>query len=82
MKCYVIHLQGVYGVPESVPSSYVNDGICDCCDGSDEWAKISLPIRLEGWYSNKTASLYGMHFLFFHFITRFVFASHRFSIAH
>ena len=20
-----------------VPSSHVNDGICDCCDGSDEW---------------------------------------------
>ena len=21
-----------------MPSSRVNDGICDCCDGSDEWA--------------------------------------------
>ncbi|XP_029734155.2 uncharacterized protein LOC115254235 isoform X3 [Aedes albopictus] len=23
----------------SVPSSWVNDGICDCCDGSDEWLR-------------------------------------------
>lgn len=21
----------------SIPSSRINDGICDCCDGSDEW---------------------------------------------
>ncbi|XP_057309792.1 uncharacterized protein LOC130647823 isoform X1 [Hydractinia symbiolongicarpus] len=28
--------------PENVelPSSYVNDGICDCCDGSDEWKQF------------------------------------------
>ena len=24
-----------------MPSSRVNDGICDCCDGSDEWAEVS-----------------------------------------
>jgi len=24
-------------------SSRVNDGICDCCDGSDEWQQIHLP---------------------------------------
>ena len=24
-----------------LPSSRVNDGICDCCDGSDEWAQAS-----------------------------------------
>lgn len=35
------------GFPEFVLSSRVNDGICDCCDGSDEWAQIHLPIRLE-----------------------------------
>ena len=23
--------------PKLLPSSRVNDGICDCCDGSDEW---------------------------------------------
>jgi hypothetical protein len=37
-------------ISEFVPSSNVNDGVCDCCDGSDEWAKIRLPFRLEGWY--------------------------------
>jgi protein kinase C substrate 80K-H len=29
--------------PEYVPSSHVNDGVCDyerCCDGSDEWAHV------------------------------------------
>lgn len=24
-------------VPNTIPSSRVNDGICDCCDGSDEY---------------------------------------------
>lgn len=23
--------------PEVIPSAWVNDGVCDCCDGSDEW---------------------------------------------
>lgn len=22
---------------DNIPASMVNDGICDCCDGSDEW---------------------------------------------
>ncbi|XP_023726072.1 glucosidase 2 subunit beta [Cryptotermes secundus] len=35
------------GFSEFVPSSQVNDGVCDCCDGSDEWAKIRHPFRLE-----------------------------------
>lgn len=39
-------------VSEFVLSSRVNDGICDCCDGSDEWAEIRLPIRLAGLYFN------------------------------
>ncbi|XP_058443213.1 uncharacterized protein LOC131425388 isoform X2 [Malaya genurostris] len=30
------HLTGRGGYT-SVPSSWVNDGVCDCCDGSDEW---------------------------------------------
>ncbi|XP_077289239.1 glucosidase 2 subunit beta [Arctopsyche grandis] len=30
------HLTG-RGTPHLVPSSRVNDGICDCCDGTDEW---------------------------------------------
>jgi len=28
--------------PRNIPSSRVNDGICDCCDGSDEWKNESL----------------------------------------
>lgn len=30
------HLTG-RGRDIPIPSSRVNDGICDCCDGSDEW---------------------------------------------
>lgn len=45
---YFIYLQGVCIVSEFVPSSRVNDGICDCCDGSDEWAQVRLPTRLDG----------------------------------
>lgn len=29
----------------SVPSSWVNDGVCDCCDGSDEWLRSELNCR-------------------------------------
>ena len=29
--------------PRWLTSSRVNDGICDCCDGSDEWLQIKLP---------------------------------------
>lgn len=25
------------GVAQYIPSALVNDGVCDCCDGSDEW---------------------------------------------
>jgi hypothetical protein len=50
-------------VSEFVLSSRVNDGICDCCDGSDEWAQIHLPIRLEGWYFNKHLRICDMHLL-------------------
>ncbi|CAG7838443.1 unnamed protein product [Allacma fusca] len=28
--------------PEYIPSSRVNDGICDCCDGSDEYESLFL----------------------------------------
>ena len=30
-----------------VHSSKVNDGICDCCDGSDEWAEQPVPSPME-----------------------------------
>jgi len=29
--------------PRWLTSGRVNDGICDCCDGSDEWKNIQLP---------------------------------------
>lgn len=38
-----------------VTSSKVNDGICDCCDGSDEWFGALVPdfMRIEGkWHIN------------------------------
>ncbi|XP_067619130.1 uncharacterized protein [Eurosta solidaginis] len=38
------HITG-RGVDFFVPSSRVNDGICDCCDGSDEWLTISCTNR-------------------------------------
>lgn len=25
-----------------LPSSRINDGICDCCDGSDEWKELTV----------------------------------------
>ena len=37
--------------PSVIPSSWVNDGLCDCCDGSDEWHQkkldIILPMKLQ-----------------------------------
>ncbi|XP_054725474.1 uncharacterized protein LOC129235560 [Anastrepha obliqua] len=38
------HITG-RGVDIYVPSSRVNDGICDCCDGSDEWLTIKCKNR-------------------------------------
>ncbi|XP_014214706.1 glucosidase 2 subunit beta [Copidosoma floridanum] len=29
--------------PYKVPSYQVNDGVCDCCDGSDEWMEVFVP---------------------------------------
>jgi len=37
---------------KSVSSSRVNDGICDCCDGSDEWAGVVLTNRLSDEIQN------------------------------
>mmetsp|Transcript_5898 Transcript_5898/g.10869 ORF Transcript_5898/g.10869 Transcript_5898/m.10869 type:complete len:920 (-) Transcript_5898:113-2872(-) len=28
-------------IPQFIPSAAVNDGVCDCCDGSDEWSARS-----------------------------------------
>ena len=33
-----------------LPASRVNDGICDCCDGSDEWRNVTIidDIKFKG----------------------------------
>ncbi|XP_066992798.2 uncharacterized protein [Anabrus simplex] len=36
-----------------LPSNRVNDGICDCCDGSDEWAQIFPVHRLDEIWQKK-----------------------------
>lgn len=37
--------------PHFIPSAWVNDGVCDCCDGSDEWQKKTiqsfLPLEMQ-----------------------------------
>lgn len=37
-------------VPIKIPSYKVNDGYCDCCDGSDEWAEVKLSRLNNGNY--------------------------------
>ncbi|KAK7074528.1 hypothetical protein SK128_015001 [Halocaridina rubra] len=41
----------VNGFPSTIPSGWVNDGVCDCCDGSDEWQKkvvdTLVPLELQ-----------------------------------
>lgn len=34
------HLTG-RGRDISIPSGHINDGYCDCCDGSDEWLELT-----------------------------------------
>lgn len=35
-------------LPGRIPSYKVNDGYCDCCDGSDEWAETPIIHKLVG----------------------------------
>lgn len=35
-----------------VPSYKINDGFCDCCDGSDEWADVPVLYKLSGNFLN------------------------------
>lgn len=45
-------------------SSYkVNDGVCDCCDGSDEWSEITL-------FDTSASMSYFLHFNCFFFYIR------------
>lgn len=30
-----------------IPSAWVNDGVCDCCDGSDEWLQKKVDLILS-----------------------------------
>ncbi|XP_049809093.1 uncharacterized protein LOC126252260 [Schistocerca nitens] len=46
-KNAVFHCEAEASLSKSVPSNQVNDGICDCCDGSDEWAQIFFPYRIS-----------------------------------
>ncbi|XP_059609158.1 uncharacterized protein LOC132256682 [Phlebotomus argentipes] len=42
-----VHLSGK-AYNHVIPSSRINDGVCDCCDGSDEWASgRQLPCPLS-----------------------------------
>jgi hypothetical protein len=41
--------------PMLIFTSRVNDGICDCCDGSDEWSDISKPKKGSLAYPNAAA---------------------------
>ncbi|KAJ3103382.1 hypothetical protein HDU97_010220 [Phlyctochytrium planicorne] len=44
------HCENIGHAPDSIPSSRVNDGICDpeCCDGTDEYdGKVACPNRCE-----------------------------------
>ncbi|XP_018017995.1 uncharacterized protein LOC108674546 [Hyalella azteca] len=43
------------GFPKSVPSSFTNDGVCDCCDGSDEWLDGTLPLKFSQERQNQIA---------------------------
>jgi hypothetical protein len=47
---FVCGTQNEYLQNHSVPSSRVNDNICDCCDGSDEYGNILLlAVKFSGF---------------------------------
>lgn len=55
--CRFFCKQETPGKPGYIPATRVNDGICDCCDGSDEWLGVfAVPqLRLSG-----TAAVLGL----------------------
>ena len=42
----VIHFI-IFREDKSIPSSRINDGVCDCCDGSDEWKNLENVMGLS-----------------------------------
>lgn len=41
----------MYKFAAKIPSYKVNDGHCDCCDGSDEWAETAVLYKLSSKFS-------------------------------
>lgn len=37
-------IKGFFSV---IPSAWVNDGVCDCCDGSDEWLQKKMDLIIS-----------------------------------
>lgn len=54
MSCYYIYkfnestLWNLHIITERIPSYKVNDGFCDCCDGSDEWTNAAVLYEVNG----------------------------------
>ena len=47
----IFHCQTKYSIPRFVTSAKINDGICDCCDCSDEFLTPSkITHRVKGIY--------------------------------
>ena len=36
-----------YREDKAIPSSRINDGVCDCCDGTDEWKQMENVMGLS-----------------------------------
>jgi len=41
----------LYKFSVRIPSYKVNDGHCDCCDGSDEWAEAAVLYKLSSKFN-------------------------------
>ena len=51
-------------------STRVNDGICDCCDGSDEWALVSFLLSLFCCHHLKVVSISAFSLFCAHLFTK------------
>ena len=52
---------------KSIPSSRVNDGICDCCDGTDEWKNLENVMGLSYETQTHLAMYNKKYSKFFHY---------------